>query len=957
MKESQTYSKEKRKWGPLPTNPFEALGINSNSPKEEIYRAWKKASRKYHPDRNPKNKEEATEWIQIINEAKDLLTKPNFKGTHFKGWNKWSAGTYTHKEKEAAQEKPEPEPTPQEKEAAEQEKQRVEQERVQQENLKREREAAEQERLRQAEAQRQQEAAAEAQRQQEETERLQRVAAEEQIRQDTEKLSKEEREKMAWGIHNIGFKVEKWKSDFFAEQFDKQSKRSDSQGTMSRFFAALRDRNKLNAEMAKKKILAGKDAPALTKMSSVAYLTKNIVRPVRIIMDITGMSPLGAQRLAMMGGMAASSVTGAMKEARFANQELVEQTRVGRRIKWEGLDPNDPKAGTQETLTDQDREDITRAEEEAWKIYKNAQRKAGTSGVVSPQQLKDAYLHEIPKDLQDRLEKSTTGVHLMTQKLLKKHLKFDTDRLNKNIQDIENDNTLKPEKKEAKKDQLLRRWERRLTDYDRVLTQTGTVDEYAMSAHYVESGAKNFVRLATVTSVYQGLNNLWERISHIGTGDLAEHVTSTNRPLTNNIANAFKGSEAHPESAVAGTPIPTTNQTPEISTANTEQSSFSLRVGADQPKFGQAKLDEHFFTEKIKPAFKLNLDSQTPVQVKMPEALHAVSVEQDAVVGQGEGVEHTLIRQIKHNFELAKKLGYDGKPDNTKALEKFAGVEAHKIAIARGYVDKFTGEEIHVKKAGEVAYKLIPGDGKDNYKVEEFHKEGDKFIFQEVHEKMADGTETKFEGKDANDYESVAPKYVAPTHEHAVPEHTAAQTTKTNEGSLINPDQEKYYRDRGYTGPMKIEDINAWEHAQKIKALESDIHDKFETPTPEKPVETTKAPELLKDFQKNPFSLRTAKLFDAQNTYLRNFAKLFPENTEDYIKSMHKLDFKELTTRTSSENNFVQYLNKIQEVTKLKPKIGFFHMFNKEKVGEYIVRALQYAAKKGDMLEKLKIQN
>ncbi len=99
MPKEQGPSAEKRKWGPLPKTPYEALGISPGASKDEIRSAWKKMSRKYHPDVNPDNKEEATEWVQIINEAKELLLNPNFKATHFADFrNKAGAGSTYRKE-------------------------------------------------------------------------------------------------------------------------------------------------------------------------------------------------------------------------------------------------------------------------------------------------------------------------------------------------------------------------------------------------------------------------------------------------------------------------------------------------------------------------------------------------------------------------------------------------------------------------------------------------------------------------------------------------------------------------------------------------------------------------------------------------------------------------------------------------------------------------------------------
>jgi hypothetical protein len=71
-----------------------------------------------------------------------------------------------------------------------------------------------------------------------------------------------------------------------------------------------------------------------------------------------------------------------------------------------------------------------------------------------------------------------------------------------------------------------------------------------------------------------------------------------------------------------------------------------------------------------------------------------------ATVHWTEGIEHAFIRQLVAD---PANYGFDGKPDDKKAVKHWAGRQAHLLAIKAGYVDKF-GAQIGVPTGDTTAY-------------------------------------------------------------------------------------------------------------------------------------------------------------------------------------------------------------------------------------------------------------
>ncbi|MDR3519790.1 MAG: hypothetical protein P4L63_02805 [Candidatus Pacebacteria bacterium] len=506
---------------------------------------------------------------------------------------------------------------------------------------------------------------------------------------NTTKVEKEvgdmpEKEKLGlWKtLNTVGFSVEENKNKFFANIFGKIVKERESsrekneeQGTLERFFRQMQNDHKLSAEEAKRKkeaVIKGEGewkTKTFRGAQNTGFLVKDLFRYGRMVTDFTGYTAASSMRYWMMVSMAINSLSKAAKETRFANTKLINQTRI---------------------------EDANKAAEEAWRIYEKAGgefEEDGHSKGISNKALKDAYLKEMPKNLQERLKNPSTA-NKFVENIISGAIEKGVGALQKHIEKIENDPKLSDEQKKQKETSALKFFEAELVDYDRMITQVGTVDQLALWAHVTQKISKGVVYVTTAQTIIMSVEKLFGGISQI----LSNHHSVNN--LSNNNLEA--------------------------------KNAFLKEIQNNKPNMEveHPAVDAHIDEKKLQ---TWDVTHHAPEAGAAAPSLneHLDKINGDAIVHHGEGIENTFIRQIEHDPKLAHDLGFTGKPEE---LHAWAQAHAHLLATKEGYVDAH-GNEIRVAEADKVAYELKAENGhavinermvSDGSSIE-IHHEGDAF--------------------------------------------------------------------------------------------------------------------------------------------------------------------------------------------------------------------------------------
>ncbi|MFH1366038.1 MAG: hypothetical protein ABIG99_01470 [Patescibacteria group bacterium] len=751
------------------------------------------------------------------------------------------------------------------------------------------------------------------------------------VEKELEKLSPEDREKIGWGLNTFGFKIEKFKDDFFADNLDKSLSKIDKKGTTGRFCTELKNHFIKNSKDAVKK---ANDASAFSDtkigmniwgkkrginisageqktISNLGNFSGNVLKYGRLIFDATGITVGAANRVAMTVGMATTVLAEAGKEARLKNEDVIEKTRIGKEITRE--------SSAEEVM--QHLEDVARAQDEADKIYKRAQVREKTEN-VSTEALKKAYLMEMPKDLQERLKEPATA-NKFFQGLIKKDIKSGLFLLNLKIKGIENNSDLSDEQKEAEKEKLIDKQRKNLEDYDRIITQYGTIDMAAMALRYTQTAGKATVAALQVETLFIGVDKMCETISNIYHHF---HAPSPTEPATTPTASPTPA-PATPETLI--TSIPKTS--PEINFIN-EGIKFEHGKGGIQ-----GILD---LKEQIRTQYNGNY-SKAPENVR--NFMNTDATKQAIKLGffdpnNSDGKESARIMAGSIlKFDEHGNLLF-GKPDtsgNIPVLEKYHGTmfdSDHSASRNVGVAPKTTAQNIETYIDEET--KKMDTEVKLKQQIEDhIDEETQKMNVEDV------PAENPVEKP-----ETPAPQNIPLKEE--LPPGTFRTGTSYGIGSKIGVGSEMPIGSGVHTGGDKAyvgDRIQVGSTAQIGGSYYGYEQGYFRDLSLQDNLFLEDHPE----YSSNPFGLSGQELIQAHKISQKDMSYLFGNNAPSIWDKLSDLKAGKLMEQAdpadniSDEGRMAQYLTLLRNFSDLSPKMGFWGGIGAENNEYYIARTMQ----------------
>jgi hypothetical protein len=339
---------------------------------------------------------------------------------------------------------------------------------------------------------------------------------------------------------------------------------------------------------------------------------------------------------------------------------------------------------------------------------------------------------------------------------------------------------------------------------------------------------------------------------------------------------------------------------------------------------------------------------------------HPDAIKDMTVVHQGEGIEHTFIRQIEHD---PAKFGFSGDLKDAHAVHTFAQHQAHTIAIKEGYVDN-AGHEVRVSEVDKASYELkTDGHGhvtgveeKFDEKIVETREAGHKF---EAGKNEYMGTKHHEVGHGGHPVHHTAEK-IPTTHTESHTPETASTHTPTAEeitrqkldaayAKANNPTVEKTgVNEKGEAGSAPADkDSQTTGQGATSKGVQpnadssaslNDIHAKL-VGTP---------------FEKENFGLPTEKVTPVNEVYQR----LYTGRDHDIWNQVKTADADSLVgakPNGTEADNAVLHFNNVLKHSGIIPDTGTPALnIPPEKVDHFMARAYAEIMKKEGGLDKVK---
>ncbi|MCM2338927.1 MAG: hypothetical protein NDI62_00515 [Burkholderiales bacterium] len=697
-----------------------------------------------------------------------------------------------------------------------------------------------------------------------------------------EKLPEESKEKIKFGLSTVGFLVEQKKNNFYAKTFGYLSEKSAAKSkTVSNFLKNLGKGFEKDSKKAFNTAERITNEGEKHKRENATLLFGNILRHGRMITDLSGISFASPLRYVMMAGMALSRGSKAALETRLENEGVIEKTRI---------------------------QDIEEAEKEAWKIYNKA-KDENNGEIPSAEKLKDSYLKELPNDILKRF-RNPKASNTIIQNAIKMQMEDSVLTISNKIYNIEKNSKISDTEKEQKINNIFKKYEEKLLDYDKIISQYGTVDVLSVAGRYAQTLGKGVVAVATIETLYLSAEKTIENISKIlSSNETYIPETSATQPIAKIDSSNVKNPT---DSLKLKTP------------ANILEQQDSLK-GNPGAKNLEKVLEDSTKTEKP------ILTNQEKIDIENNKILEHFK-NQETTIHKGEGVEHSFIRQIEGNKELAEKLklesNFKGDLNDPKVLHSFAQHQAHIIAMDEGYVND-SGQEVRITEANKVSYEIKTGangeitveekgiNGEDPNKYEKIYEKQettheDKNTFDNTYteEKPYDEQEEIMKHIDSSNYEDTT-NHTETTSGHKVIEYD--DTLKENAPTQIDEANiTKTILGKEYTAltwakaPENIYHINL-DQFKEMNELNTKNIDFIINNSPSNDIEKTELISILKEDKA---------------------AALIGMEDSDIDKPYRSLG---------------AYINKLHEITKLEPKSRTI-ITPAETNENYIYRALMKAA-------------